>query len=175
MTGLRGLPDSVKPEEATVPVAVSKLDAIPTQAQRILVVDDEADIREALSDLLEATIPGVQVMLAASGEEGVEKIRDHEVDVIISDYRMPGMDGLEFLRHAMETRPQAARILITAYPQLSLAMDAINDAAIQNFFTKPLQPARVEEAVKAALIKSRMARQREAHFNERSRVSEGPF
>ncbi len=102
-------------------------------------------------------------------------MEEHEIDVVISDFRMPGMDGLEFLRRAMERTPAAARILITAYPQLSLAMDAINDAAIQNFFTKPLQPAKVEEAVKAALIKSRMERQRLAHFEQRSRRSDEVF
>ncbi len=143
---------------------MSKLGSLPAQAQAILVVDDEPDILQALKDLFEATMPGAEVFTAGSGEEGLEVLEKQKVDVIISDYRMPGMDGLEFLSRCGEKLPEVPRILITAYPQLNLAMDAINNAAIQNFFTKPLNPMQIQEAVKAALIKARTANQRMSQF-----------
>lgn len=144
-----------------------KLDRIPTSPQAILIVDDEPDILGALRDLFEVTMPECRVLTAESGEQGLEILAKEPVDVVISDYRMPGMDGLEFLRRCAQMAPETPRILITAYPQLNLAMDAINEAAIQNFFTKPLNPVQVQDAVKAALLKARAMRQKQAQFEER--------
>jgi len=153
---------------------VSKLENLPHSAQAILVVDDEPDILSALADLFEVTMPEAKVLTATSGEEGLKVLEAEKVDIIISDYKMPGMDGLEFLRRAQQRWPEVPRILITAYPQLNLAMDAINEAAIQNFFTKPLNPIQVQEAVKAALIKARMSQQRLQRFQDRQKPIRGP-
>jgi adenylate cyclase len=134
---------------------VSKLDAIPPTVDSILLVDDEPDILDALKDLFEVTMPDTEVLTASNGEEALKILRARSVGVIISDFKMPGMDGLELLMHAKQLHPDTPRILITAYPQVNLAMGAINDAAIQNFFTKPLNPVQVQDAVKAALLKAR--------------------
>jgi DNA-binding NtrC family response regulator len=73
------------------------------------------------------------------------------------------MDGLEFLTKAKQVAPAAPRILITAYPELNVAVRAINEAQIQNFLTKPITPQALLEAVNAALLKSRSAAQRAAN------------
>lgn len=121
----------------------------------ILVVDDEPDIVESLKDVLEAHLPGARVVGAPSGKAGLEILAKGEVDLIVSDYRMPGMDGLEFLTQCRKQAPNVPRILITAFPELDAAMRAINEAAIQNFLTKPIMPETLMQAVKAALIKGR--------------------
>jgi adenylate cyclase len=121
----------------------------------ILVVDDEPDVLDSICDLLRAEVPNTQVFAASGGEAALEILRRERVDAVLSDYRMPGMDGLDFLTRARQIAPDAARILITAYPELNIAVRAINEAAIQNFLTKPVQPSQLVEVVNAAIIKAR--------------------
>lgn len=121
--------------------------------QRVLVVDDEPDILESLSTLLESSIDGVAVETVLSGEAGLQAIEDHHLDLVISDFKMPGMDGLEFLRRASKTKPELPRILMTAFPDLQIAVDAINQASIETFFAKPLDPAEVVDVVAKSLSK----------------------
>jgi len=122
----------------------------------ILVVDDEPDIVASLKDVLEAHLGEVKVLTAASGKAGLAMLKNETaVDLIISDFRMPGMDGLEFLTKCREAAPGVPRILITAYPELDAAVRAINEAQIQNFLTKPIMPEALMQAVNAALVKGR--------------------
>ena len=119
--------------------------------QIVLVVDDEPDILQSLQTLLELALPSVEVLTAESGPKALEKLQQHPVDLIISDFKMPGMTGLEFLDKAKAAAPGTPRILMTAFPDLDVAMRAINEAEIQNFITKPLDPEHVTEIIKKAL------------------------
>ncbi len=121
----------------------------------ILVVDDEPDILTSLKDVLEAHFGTVTVHTAASGKDGLAILDKETIELVIADYRMPGMDGLEFLTKCREAAPDVPRILITAYPELDAAVRAINEAQIQNFLTKPILPDALMQAVKAALVKGR--------------------
>jgi len=132
-----------------------KLANLRPQVGAILVVDDEPDIVESLKDLLEAHLGSVKVLTASSGKAGLAMLKKEPVDLVISDYRMPAMDGLEFLTKCRELSPSTPRILITAYPELNAAVRAINEAQIQNFLTKPLVPDALMQAVNAALVKGR--------------------
>ncbi|MCA1810562.1 MAG: response regulator [Halobacteriales archaeon] len=134
---------------------MSKLSRPLPSVASILVVDDEPDVLDSITDLLRAELPGVQVWPAPDGPKALEILRRERVDAILSDYRMPGMDGLEFLTKARQLVPDAARILVTAYPELQVAVRAINEAAIQNFLTKPVQPSHLLEVVNAAIVKAR--------------------
>ena len=83
--------------------------------RRILLVEDEPDIRASLKDLLEMQIPDLLVETAATGAEGLRmmpKVRPH---LIITDYKMPGMNGLEFLAASRALAPETPRILMTAF------------------------------------------------------------
>lgn len=140
-----------------------KLANLRPQVGAILVVDDEPDIVESLKDVLEAHLGTVKILTAESGKEGLALMKKESVDLVISDFRMPGMDGLEFLTKCREISPGVPRILITAYPELDAAVRAINEAQIQNFLTKPITPQALLEAVNAALLKSRSAAQRAAN------------
>lgn len=83
--------------------------------QRILVVDDEPDIAESFTDLLRSFLPDVQVDQAHNGEEALRQLRREHVDLIVTDFMMPGMNGVQLLREAARLFPGTPNILITAY------------------------------------------------------------
>lgn len=107
------------------------------QARRrtLLLVDDEANIVSALKRLLRPD--GYDIITANSGEQGLEMLTQQEVDVIISDQRMPGLSGADFLRQARKLRPDTIRIMLSGYTELQSVTDAVNEGAIYKFLTKP--------------------------------------
>lgn len=131
----------------------------PVHPARVLVVDDEPDLVAALRDWLEAALP-VTVEAAFGAVEGLQCMRRRPVDLVIADYRMPGMDGLHFLRRALELRPGVARILMTAYPDLQTVMDAVNQAKASRFLRKPLDPDRLVATVRDVLAEAAEDRRR---------------
>lgn len=114
----------------------------------LLLVDDEENITSALLRLLRRD--GYRILRANSGEAGLELLAQNEVGVIISDQRMPGMTGVEFLGKVRELYPDTVRVVLSGYTELSSVTDAINRGAVYKFLTKPweddLLRANVEEA-----------------------------
>ena len=80
---------------------------------KILLVDDDEWIRDSLNILFEAE--GCNLLALETAEEGIEAVEQQVYDIVISDYKLPGMDGLEFLRRVKDKQPNAVEILITAY------------------------------------------------------------
>lgn len=113
----------------------------------VLLVDDEQDILDAIGTLLETSISNVKVISAISGPQGLDLLKKNAVDLIIADYKMPQMDGMEFLTKARAAYPTIPQVLITAFPKLNLAIQAINDVNVEKFLIKPLNP---DEIVKVA-------------------------
>lgn len=132
--------------------------------QTILIVDDEEDIRESLAALIESTLDGVAVRLAANGQDALELLKNTPVDLVVSDYKMPGMNGLELLSTIGRASPHVPRILVTAFPDLDIAIRAINEAGIENFFTKPFDPDQVINVIRALLFEQRAAEMRNRSF-----------
>lgn len=124
--------------------------------RRILLVDDEPDILESLQELIQVSMDDVEVFAVESGEDALELLERQAVDLIVSDFKMPGMNGLDFLKTARERMPAVPRIIMTAFPDLDIAIRAINEAAIENFFTKPLDPDEILNVI-GATLKSRKA------------------
>ncbi len=114
----------------------------------LLLVDDDENIVAALKRLLRRD--GYRILQANSGKEGMELLASNTVGVIISDQRMPGMTGVEFLSQVKELYPDTVRIVLSGYTELNSVTDAINRGAIYKFLTKPwdddLLRANVEEA-----------------------------
>ena len=101
----------------------------------LLLVDDEAFILNALKRLLRRD--GYQILTAEGGRQGLDVLATTPVDVIVSDQRMPGMTGVEFLREARKRFPDTVRIVLSGYTELQSVTDAINEGAIYKFLTKP--------------------------------------
>lgn len=112
--------------------AVAKPDA---PQRTLLLVDDEQNILAALKRLLRRD--AYHILTASSGQEGLDVLAAHPVDVIVSDQRMPGMLGADFLRKARLLYPQTMRIMLSGYTELQAVTDAVNEGAIFKFLTKP--------------------------------------
>jgi EAL domain-containing protein (putative c-di-GMP-specific phosphodiesterase class I)/CheY-like chemotaxis protein len=103
--------------------------------RRLLLVDDEPNILSALRRLLRGE--GYQILTAPDGAAGLALLAEHPVDVIVSDQRMPGMVGADFLREAKQQYPETIRIMLSGYTELQSVTDAVNEGAIYKFLTKP--------------------------------------
>ncbi|MFO8110784.1 MAG: response regulator [Thermoplasmata archaeon] len=109
------------------------------RAFKILVVDDDAQMRALLKLTLEGTKEfECSVATSEDGKEALELLRKKNgFDMVISDYKMDNIDGLELLTTIREEFPDIIRVMITAYSQLNLAKDAINKAMVHNYIEKP--------------------------------------
>ncbi|MEX1666309.1 response regulator [Zhongshania arctica] len=115
---------------------------------RILFVDDEPRILIALKALFRRDY---EVMTAASGADALEILRQDDIDVVVSDQRMPEMTGVEVLRQAKDLRPRAIRVLLTGYSDLSAILSAINDGEIFRFINKPWSNVDLRSTIAAAV------------------------
>ncbi len=118
------------------------------RTRTLLLVDDESNILTALKRLLRRD--GYIILTADSGLAGLELLASNPVDVIISDQRMPGMTGIEFLRRAKEIYPETIRMVLSGYTELQSVTDAINEGAIYKFLTKPWDDDQLRENIKEA-------------------------
>jgi DNA-binding NtrC family response regulator len=101
---------------------------------KILLIDDDEWIRDSLSIFFEAE--GCSVLTLETAEEGLSAIEDQVFDLIIVDYKLPGRDGIEFLKQIRHTQPNALKILITAYRNENVVSEA-KKLKVQGFIEKP--------------------------------------
>ena len=121
----------------------------------LLIVDDEENVLSSLRRLLRGA--GYQIVVARSGPEGLARLAEHDVDVIVSDQRMPGMTGVEFLRRAKELHPETVRIVLSGYTELQSITDAVNEGAIYKFLTKPWDDERLRAHVAEAFARKELS------------------
>lgn len=143
---------------------------VPGKVASALLVDDEPDVRDSLKRLLEAHLPDVRVETAASGDEALEAMRRSTFDLLVSDFRMPHMDGLELLSLVVERSPRTSRILMTAYADLDLAVRAVNEGHVDFFLRKPFDPEAVLDAAARAIAKSLDEQARDQLFHAQYEV-----
>ena len=106
------------------------------ESMKILVVDDEAPIREMIKKGL-SQMGGYSVEVAQNGKEAIEKLEKDIFDLVLTDLKMPGMDGLELLKNIKGTRPEMMVILMTAYGSIETAVEAMRIGA-NDYITKPI-------------------------------------
>ena len=118
------------------------------ERKQILVVDDELNLRRVLSARLSRD--GYDVHTAEDGEQALSVIRDNHIDLVITDLRMPKMDGMELLRSALALDEELPVIMITAHGTVDNAVEALKTGAF-DYITKPFDQAEVRTIVKKAL------------------------
>jgi putative nucleotidyltransferase with HDIG domain len=119
---------------------------------KILIVDDEAPIRALLGEHLQNV--GHQVKLASSGVLALELLASGEFDLVLTDVRMPGMNGLELLAEIIRTRPGVGVLMLTACEDLTLAVNAMRIGAL-DYILKPFRLAEITASVQEALQRRR--------------------
>jgi diguanylate cyclase (GGDEF)-like protein/PAS domain S-box-containing protein len=130
---------------AALPKSVLRLHK---RERTLLLVDDEPNILAALKRQMRGA--GCRILTAPGGQQGLELLETEQVDVIVSDQRMPGMTGVEFLRAVKNSHPDTVRMVLSGFTELQSVTDAVNEGAIYKFLTKPwddtLLRAHIEEA-----------------------------
>ncbi len=119
-------------------------------SKKILVVDDEVGIRESLKKILEKE--GFSVETAANGDEAFKVVRRGDIDLLITDIRMAGMDGVELLKVCKSVSPFTEVIIITGYASVDTAVDSMKQGAY-DYITKPFKKADILKAVHKAIEK----------------------
>jgi DNA-binding NtrC family response regulator len=123
------------------------------QLPKVLCVDDEPGLLRSLRWLLRGQY---EVAVASSGFDGLALLSAENFDVIISDQRMPGMTGTEFLERAREVSPRSIRLLLTGYSDFNAVLSSVNDSEVFRFISKPWDNQKLLETVGDAAKVARM-------------------
>jgi nitrogen regulation protein NR(I) len=118
------------------------------ERKQVLIVDDEPNLRKILSAQL--TRDGYDALTAEDGEQGLHLLREHHIDLIITDLKMPKVDGMTLLKRALEIEPELPVVLITAHGTIDTAVEALKRGAF-DFVTKPFDKDEVRQIVAKAL------------------------
>jgi len=138
--------DSAEPASA---VTVAPDPAALSRPPIVLVVDDEPNILQSVRSLLRRDY---RIITRCGGAEALAYLRDApSVAAILADQRMPGMTGVELLHQAAIVRPETTRVLFTAYTDLRVVIDAINQGDVFRYIPKPWEPGELETAVRQAV------------------------
>ena len=124
---------SLVPEKQPRSAAESTKDS--QQRFRVLLVDDEPNILKAITRVFRRE--GYQILTANSGREALDLLETEQFHLMLSDFRMPGMDGGELIKRAKARYPEMIRIMLTGHADTSSVMDAINEGAVYKFICKP--------------------------------------
>ncbi len=111
---------------------------------KILLIDDDEWIRDSLTLFFENE--GCRLVTLETAEEGMDALKKKSYDIIIADYRLPGLDGLEFFRHLQKSHPGVIKILITAYGSNGVVSEAFK-LGIHDFIDKPFTSETIESSL----------------------------
>jgi two-component system response regulator AtoC len=128
------------------------------EKKQVLIVDDEPNLRKILAAQLSRD--GYEVMLAEDGEQGLSMLRENHIDLVVTDLKMPKVDGMTLLREALRESPDLPIVMITAHGTVDTAVEALKLGAF-DYLTKPFDKDEVRQVVAKAL-KTRALAQEEA-------------
>lgn len=115
----------------------------------VLLVDDEIHVLNALKRLLRNE--DYNLVVATGGEEALAILETQSVELVVSDHRMPGMTGVQFLKTVKERRPDTVRVALSGYADVAVIVDAINHGEIFRFITKPWDDDELKADIRACL------------------------
>lgn len=119
----------------------------------VLIVDDDPDVLESYARLIQHAVRGVIVRTAPNAQRALELLASETFALIVSDYRMPGMNGIDFLSEAHRLQPDAVRILVSAYPDQELEVRAYKEVG-PNFLSKSADPSVLIRRINVGLAPS---------------------
>ncbi|ETW95746.1 MAG: hypothetical protein ETSY2_47640, partial [Candidatus Entotheonella gemina] len=137
----------------------------------VLVLDDEPKVLSGLKRALRKE--PYELLCATSAEEAFAILHERPIDVVISDQHMPGMTGTAFLAKVREAYPSTCRFMLTGRASLDVALQAINDDAVRQFFTKPCDPETLAQSIRNIIKEKTLeqaierARQQELELKDR--------
>jgi putative two-component system response regulator len=131
-----------------------------SDVQNILVVDDDSYVLESVSTLLRES--GYPVISCISGEQAIEELMKNNVELVLSDIKMPGLSGIELLDRIHSLDSKTPVILMTGYAELTVAIDAIKRGAF-DFVTKPYNPDYILHTIEKAVKHARLLRLEEEY------------
>ncbi|MEK6531690.1 MAG: HD domain-containing phosphohydrolase [Deltaproteobacteria bacterium] len=122
---------------------------------RIMLVDDEDSVREVLTEILSRR--GWSVQAFSSAETAIVELKGNNYDIIIADVSMPGLSGIEFLKIAKQASPEVPVVIITGYPSIDLAVEAMKSGAV-DFIAKPFKAEEIEIVVRKAVAGAKVTK-----------------
>ncbi len=135
------------------------------ETPQILILDDEEMVLTSLSSFLELETD-YDVVTFSEGSKAIEYIKSSHVDLVISDYLMPEMDGITFLAKVKKLDPQITRIILTGYADKENAIKAINDVGLFQYIEKPWDNDDIRIVIRNGLEKQQLMRELEKKVGE---------
>ena len=139
------------------------------EAFKLLVVDDEPQVAHALRRLFRRE--GFDVQVAFSGAEALERLKEFSPDIVLTDFRMPGMTGSELLQRVKRSHPLALRLIISGYADFKSVVASVNEGEICRFISKPWDDAELVSYLTGLLRQRETMAQLYAPFRAASGVS----
>jgi len=133
--------------------------------QTIVIVDDEELVVTSLQTFLDLETP-YRTVTFTSAQIALQHIQDHDVDLVISDYLMPEMDGITFLSQVRELKPDVPRIILTGYADKENAIKAINQVGLFQYIEKPWENEDLRVIVRNGLEKMQLLKKLQVKINE---------
>jgi len=133
--------------------------------QTIVIVDDEELVVTSLQTFFDLETP-YRTVTFTSAQVALQHIQDHDVDLVISDYLMPEMDGITFLSQVRELKPDVPRIILTGYADKENAIKAINQVGLFQYIEKPWENEDLRVIVRNGLEKMQLLKKLQVKINE---------
>jgi two-component system, probable response regulator PhcQ len=142
--------------------------------KRLLIVDDEINVLHALQRTLRQHLPPkeLRIEIYTTPQQALERCVEVAFDVIISDYNMPEMNGIDFLKTAKLIQPDAIRLMLSASSEFKTVMSAVNEAEVFRYICKPWQKEELEETIRLALAHKNQVME-DRHLADEVRVQRG--
>jgi DNA-binding NtrC family response regulator len=129
----------------------------------VLIVDDEEMVTSALRTFLQLETP-YRVITHTAPARALAALDEERIDVVVADFLMPEMDGIEFLKRVRERRPAAARVLLTGYADVQNAIRAINDAGLYYYLQKPWDNDHLKLVIRNGIERSTLVTELDARI-----------